>query len=95
MIFVFINASRLRHSVRFQSFQQKIRQRFHQPFDVLDCRNLKILALQLQNELVAILMSPASHYPSPSSSKDGILHLLSESRRTMPAPLPTRRDRRC
>ncbi|WP_196232137.1 hypothetical protein [Rhizobium etli] len=90
MIFVFINASRLRHSVRVHSFQQKIRQRFHQPFDVLDRRNLKILALQLQNELVAILMSPASHHPSPSSSKDGILLLLRESRRTMPAPLPIR-----
>ncbi|MGV0817507.1 hypothetical protein V6766_06315 [Martelella sp. AMO21009] len=90
MIFVFINASRLRHSVLFQSLQQKIRQRFHQPFEVFDRRNLKILALQLQNELVAILMSPASHYPSPSSSKDGILRLLSESRRTISAPLPTR-----
>ncbi|MCA1409459.1 hypothetical protein I6F26_34760 [Ensifer sp. IC3342] len=87
---MFINASRLRHSVRFQSFQQKIRQRFHQPFDVLDRRNRKILALQLQNELVAILMSPASHHPSPSSSKDGILRLVTDSRRTMPAPLPTR-----
>jgi hypothetical protein len=37
--------SRPRHSVRFQHFPQKIRQRFHQPFDVLDWRNLKILAL--------------------------------------------------
>jgi hypothetical protein len=65
-----------------ERFQQKIGQGCDKSLRVHHHGARQILTFQIENKLRWIEMLTAPHCPSPSSLKDGIVRLLSDSHRT-------------
>src|SRR5271156_4025578 len=81
VILVLILASLHHRFLRPQGFQQKIRQGLDQSFRALFRWRLMIVIFELQNELSSNARKPLLHSLSPSSWKDWIVLLASDSMR--------------